>query len=167
MSNTQHRLDKVRSPRVQITYDVEIGNEQAEKELPLVIGVMGDFTHASEPLKERKFISIDKSNFNEIMSSMKPNAEFLVESVLPELNGSLPVALTFRSIDDFSPDQLILQVEPLRKLIALREQLSDLRNRAASNERLKEQLADIVQQMRVKDAQEVGESSYTDKKDGE
>lgn len=167
MSNTQHRLDKVRSPRVQITYDVEIGNEQAEKELPLVIGVMGDFTHVSEPLKERKFISIDKSNFNEIMSSMKPNVEFLVESVLPELNGSLPVALTFRSIEDFSPDQLILQVEPLRKLIALREQLSDLRNRAASNERLKEQLADIVQQMRVKDDQEVGETSHTDKKDGE
>ncbi|EDQ2876737.1 type VI secretion system contractile sheath small subunit [Salmonella enterica subsp. enterica] len=167
MNNTQHRLDKVRSPRVQITYDVEIGNEQAAKELPLVIGVMGDFTHASEPLKERKFISIDKSNFNEIMSSMKPNAEFLVESVLPELNGSLPVALTFRTIEDFSPDQFVLQVEPLRKLIALREQLSDLRNRAASNERLKEQLADTVQQMKEKDAKEAEDAQHSDKKDEE
>ncbi|KJX01441.1 type VI secretion protein [Enterobacter roggenkampii] len=146
MSNTQHKLDKARPPRVQITYDVEVGDAQAAKELPLVVGVVGDFTHTTDSLRDRKFLNIDKDNFNEIMSSMKPDAEFLVDSVIPEQEGKLAVALTFHNMDDFSPDNIVRQVEPLRKLMELREQLSDLRNRAASNERLKEQLAEMAQQ---------------------
>lgn len=146
MSNTQHKLDKARPPRVQITYDVEIGDAQAEKELPLVIGVMGDFTQAKDKLRDRKFLNIDKDNFNEIMSSMQPEAEFLVDSALPGQEGKMSVSLTFQNMDDFSPDNIIHQVEPLRKLMELREQLSDLRNRAASNERLKEQLTVMAQQ---------------------
>jgi len=146
MSNTQHKLDKVRSPRVQITYDVEIGDAQAAKELPLVVGVMGDFTHADNNLRDRKFLNVDKDNFNEIMSSMKPETEFLVDSVLPEREGNLAVSLTFASMDDFSPDNVVQQVEPLRKLMELREQLSDLRNRAASNEQLKLQLGELARQ---------------------
>lgn len=140
MSNTQHKLDKARPPRVQITYDVEIGDAQTAKELPLVIGVMGDFTQSTDTLKDRKFINIDKDNFNEVMSSMKPEAEFLVDNTLTDTDGKLAVSLTFNSIDDFSPDNVVRQVEPLKKLMDLREQLSDLKNRAASNERLKEQL---------------------------
>lgn len=146
MSNTQHKLDKARPPRVQITYDVEVGDAQAAKELPLVVGVMGDFTQATDSLRDRKFLNIDKDNFNEIMASMKPEAEFLVDSVMPEQEGKLAVSLTFQNMDDFSPDNIVRQVEPLRKLMELREQLSDLRNRAASNERLKEQLAEMAQQ---------------------
>ncbi|CNK96647.1 type VI secretion protein [Yersinia enterocolitica] len=149
MSNTQHKLDKARPPRVQITYDVEVGDAQAAKELPLVVGVMGDFTHATDNLRDRKFLNIDKDNFNEIMSSMKPEAEFLVDSVMPGQEGKLAVSLTFQNMEDFSPDNIVLQVEPLRKLMELREQLSDLRNRAASNERLKEQLAEMAQQQNV------------------
>lgn len=149
MSNTQHKLDKARPPRVQITYDVEIGNAQTAKELPLVVGVMGDFTQTEDSLRERKFINIDKDNFNEIMSSMQPKSEFLVDSVLPDHEGKLPISLTFRSVEDFSPDNIVLQVESLKKLIELREQLSDLRNRAASNERLKEQLSSMVEQQNM------------------
>ncbi|MEW7314517.1 type VI secretion system contractile sheath small subunit [Buttiauxella gaviniae] len=144
MSNTQHKLDKARPPRVQITYDVDIGNAQTVKELPLVIGVMGDFTKSHDSLRERKFLNIDKDNFSGIMSSMKPEAEFVVESALPSQPGNLAVSLVFNSIDDFSPDNIARQVEPLRKLIELREQLCDLRNRAASNERLKEQLSQLL-----------------------
>jgi type VI secretion system protein ImpB len=146
MSNTQHKLNKARPPRVQITYDVDIGDAQTVKELPLVIGVMGDFTHSQDTLNERKFLNIDKDNFNEIMSSMNPETEFLVRSALPEHEGNLAVSLTFNSIEDFSPDNIARQVDPLRKLIELREQLCDLRNRAASNERLKEQLSELLQQ---------------------
>lgn len=145
MINTQHKLNKVRPPRVQITYDVEIGDAQTVKELPLVIGVMGDFTKSENTLRERKFLNIDKDNFAEIMLSMDPKAEFLVKSTLPEQNGDLAVSLTFNSIDDFSPDNIARQVEPLNKLIELREQLCELRNRAASNERLKEQLSELLQ----------------------
>ncbi|MRT15085.1 type VI secretion system contractile sheath small subunit [Enterobacteriaceae bacterium RIT711] len=145
MSNTQHKLDKSRPPRVQITYDVEVGEAQTAKELPLVVGVMGDFTQTKQALRERKFLNIDKDNFNEIMASMKPEADFLVESVLPGIEGKIAVSLAFNKIEDFSPDNIVSQVEPLRKLMELREQLSDLRNRAASNERLKEKLAEMVQ----------------------
>jgi type VI secretion system protein ImpB len=146
MSNTQHKLDKARPPRVQITYDVEIGDAQTAKELPLVLGVMGDFTNTETELRDRKFLHVDKDNFNEIMSSMKPVAEFLVDSALPDQEGKIAVSLTFQNMDDFSPDNIVQQVEPLRKLMELREQLSDLRNRAASNERLKTQLAEIAMQ---------------------
>jgi len=146
MSNTQHKLDKARPPRVQITYDVEIGDAQTAKELPLVLGVMGDFTNTETELRDRKFLHVDKDNFNEIMSSMKPIAEFLVDSALPDQEGKMAVSLTFQNMDDFSPDNIVQQVEPLRKLMELREQLSDLRNRAASNERLKTQLAEIAMQ---------------------
>lgn len=146
MSNTQHKLDKARPPRVQITYDVEIGDAQTAKELPLVVGVMGDFTQSSDTLKDRKFINVDKDNFNEVMSSMKPEAEFLVDNTLTGADGKLAVSLTFNSIDDFSPDNVVRQVEPLKKLMDLREQLSDLKNRAASNERLKEQLLEMAKE---------------------
>lgn len=149
MSNTQHKLDRARPPRVQITYDVEIGDAQTVKELPLVIGVMGDFTKSHDVLRDRKFLNIDKDNFGEIMSSMKPEAEFLVESKLPELTGNLAISLTFNSIEDFSPDRIARQVEPLRDLIELREQLCELRNRAASNERLKEQLSELLLQQNL------------------
>ncbi|HCC5975838.1 TPA: type VI secretion system contractile sheath small subunit [Citrobacter koseri] len=154
MSNTQHKLDKARPPRVQITYDVEIGNATEAKELPLVVGVMGDFTESKDNLRDRKFISIDKDNFDEIMSSMRPEAEFQVESALPEKEGLLAISLIFNSMEDFSPDSIAHQVEPLKKLLELREQLSDLRNRIASNERLKEQLSEILQQQNNNSSQD-------------
>ncbi|WP_336844953.1 type VI secretion system contractile sheath small subunit [Providencia rettgeri] len=146
MSNTQHKLDKVRPPRVQITYDVEIDGGQSAKELPLVIGVLGDFTQAKDTLRERKFLNINKDNFNNIMTFMKPEANFLVESVLPGDVGQLAISLTFQNMEDFSPDSIVNQIEPLRRLKELREQLSDLRNRVASNQRLKEQLEEISRQ---------------------
>lgn len=149
MSNTQHKLDKVRPPRVQITYDVEIGDAQIAKELPLVIGVMGDFSKTDDTFRDRKFIDLNKDNFSEVMSFMKPETNFLVESTLPELEGKIPVSLTFKHMDDFSPDNIVRQIEPLRKLIELREQLCDLRNRAASNERLKEQLSELLLQQEL------------------
>jgi len=154
MSNTQHKLDKTRPPRVQITYDVDVGDAHTVKELPLVIGVMGDFTKSHDALRERKFLSIDKDNFSGIMSSMKPEAEFLVKSTLPEQEGNLAVSLTFNSMEDFSPDNIARQVEPLCKLIELREQLCDLRNRASSNERLKEQLSELLQQQNLSSSRE-------------
>lgn len=144
MSNTQHKLDKVRPPRVQITYDVEEGNAQIAKELPLVVGVLGDFYQNTGSLRDRAFIRIDKDNFNDIMSSLKPESNFMVDSVLPGLEGKLSISLTFKSMDDFSPDNIVQQVEPLRKLLELRTQLNDLRSRVASNEQLKDQLTEIV-----------------------
>lgn len=144
MSNTQHKLDKARPPRVQITYDVETGDSDTAKELPLVIGVLGEFSSSEKPLRERKFISIDKDNFDEVMTSMSPKAHFIVDSVIPGNAGKLNVELMFNCKDDFSPDNVIQQVECLKKLSELRSHLCDLRNRAASNEKLKEKLQELL-----------------------
>lgn len=144
MSNTQHRLDKARPPRVQITYDVEIGGAENKKELPLVIGVIGNFATDDNALRDRHFLHVDKDNFNSIMEGMGPTISLLVDSALPEKEGKLPVELSFNTIDDFCPESIAMQVEPLRQLIELREQLSDLRNRTASNDRLKDELAKLL-----------------------
>ncbi|CAM3657822.1 MULTISPECIES: type VI secretion system contractile sheath small subunit [Rahnella] len=152
MSNTQYKLSKARPPRVQITYDVEVGGAESKKELPLVMGVIGDFAKDDMPLRDRRFTHIDKDNFNNVMEGMKPAVEMLVESTLPEKEGQMAVALEFNSMDDFSPENVVMQVEPLRKLLELREQLSDLRNRTASNDRLKEQLVELLEGI-AKDAE--------------
>lgn len=144
MSETQSKLGKARPPRVHITYDVEVGGAETQKELPLVIGVMGEFSDEKKPLRERRFVQIDKDNFNEVMQGMKPEIEMLVDNELNNDDGKLSVALRFNSIEDFAPENIALQVEPLKKLLELREQLSDLRNRTASNDRLKEQLAEML-----------------------
>lgn len=145
MSNTQHKLDKARPPRVQITYDLETGGAGSKKELPLVIGVIGDFFSDKETLRYRKFLQIDKDNFNDIMKGVSPSLTLTVNNELSvDKADLLQVELTFKSIDDFSPESIAMQVAPLKKLIELREQLSDLRNRAASNDRLKDGLTDIL-----------------------
>uniref|UniRef100_UPI0011E6FC38 type VI secretion system contractile sheath small subunit n=1 Tax=Serratia marcescens TaxID=615 RepID=UPI0011E6FC38 len=141
-------------PRVQITYDVEIGGAEAKKELPLVMGVIGNFAQDKAPLRDRRFTHIDKDNFNDVMEGMSPSIEILVDSALPEKEGKLAVALQFNSIDDFSPDSVAMQVEPLRKLLELREQLSDLRNRTASNDRLKEQLVELLENQNASSPEE-------------
>ena len=152
MSNTQRKLDKARPPRVHITYDVEIGGENNQKELPLVIGVIGHFSHDDQPLRHRKFVKIDNQNFNDVMLGMNPEINFLAESVLPGKEGKLPISLSFNLLDDFSPESIALQVDPLRNLLELREQLSDLRNRTASNEQLKDRLLMLIESSQADDA---------------
>ncbi|MBW5817907.1 type VI secretion system contractile sheath small subunit [Yersinia kristensenii] len=144
MSNTQAKLGKVRAPRVQITYDIENGGSESKKELPLVLGVVGDFAKQEESLKDRRFLHIDKDNFNDVMEGMAPNIELLVDSTIPGKDGQLAVSLQFNSMEDFSPENVAMQVEPLKNLLALREQLTELRNRTASNDALKEQLVELL-----------------------
>ncbi len=100
------------------------------KSYPLLLGFWESTLHQYKPLRERKFISIDKDNFDEVMTSMSPKAHFMVNSVIPGNEGKLDVELTFKCKDDFSPDHVIQQVECLKKLSELRSHLCDLRNRA-------------------------------------
>lgn len=144
MSNTQNKLGKVRAPRVQITYDIESGGAESKKELPLVLGVVGDFAQQGESLKDRRFMHIDKDNFNDVMEGMSPSIELLVDSAIPDKDGQLAVSLQFNSMEDFSPENIAMQVEPLKNLLALREQLTELRNRTASNDALKDQLVELL-----------------------
>ncbi len=144
-SNTQHKLDKSRPPRVQITYDVETGGAETTKELPLVIGVLGEYSSTDISPRERKFINVDKDNFNDVMASLNPVAEFLVDSVIPGAEGKIQVSLNFSHMEDFMPDNVIQKVPSLRKLSELRANLSELRNKAASNEKLKEKIQQLIE----------------------
>ena len=144
----QHKIDRVRPPRVQITYDVEVGGAIELKELPFVIGVMGDFTgKPEEPLpafKNRKFVEVDPDNFNQVMSGMKPRLAFTVDNKLQDDGSKLGVELKFNDIDDFTPDNIVQQVEPLRKLVEARQKLGDLRSKMDGNEKLESFLEEVI-----------------------
>jgi type VI secretion system protein ImpB len=144
----QHKLERVRPPRVNITYDVEIGGAIQLKELPFVIGVMGDFVGKPEEplpaLKQRKFVEIDPDNFNQVMAGMKPRLAYSVENKLQNDGSKLGVELKFNSIEDFEPDNIVNQVDPLRKLVEARQKLADLRSKMDGNEKLESILEDVI-----------------------
>jgi type VI secretion system protein ImpB len=148
--STQHKLDRVRPPRVHITYDVEIGDAIELKELPFVMGVLGDFTGMpSEPLpllKNRKFVEVNPDNFDSVLEGMKPHLAFSVENKLSEDANApqLKVDLHFKSMDDFSPENVAQQVKPLRELMDLRTTLSNLRGKLQGNDKLEEMLLNLA-----------------------
>jgi type VI secretion system protein ImpB len=144
----QHKIDRVRPPRVQITYDVEVGGAIELKELPFVIGVLGDFVGKPEEplpaLKNRKFVEIDPDNFNQVLSGMSPRLAFTTENKLQDDGSKMGVELKFNNIEDFEPDNIVQQVEPLRKLVEARQKLADLRSKMDGNEKLETMLEDII-----------------------
>lgn len=142
--SVQKKLERVRPPRVNISYEVETGGAIELKELPFVMGVLGDFTgQPVEPLaklKDRKFVEVTPDNFDEVIASMKPHLSFTVENKLSEdpEAGKLGVDLHFESLDDFAPDQVARQVKPLRDMLELRTKLADLRGTLQGNDKLDE-----------------------------
>jgi type VI secretion system protein ImpB len=144
----QKRLTKVRAPRVQMTYDVEIGDAMENKELPFVVGVVGDFggnpDGEKKRLKERKFVNIDSDNFDEVLGGVEPVARFQVPNQLKDDDSSFNVELRFKSMDDFRPESVVRQVEPLAKLLEARSKLADLRNKLAGNDKLEDILSDVL-----------------------
>ena len=156
----QHKIDRVRPPRVQITYDVEVGDAIELKELPFVVGVMGDFVGKPEeplaPFKSRKFVEIDPDNFNQVMAGMKPRLAYTVDNKLQDDGSKMGIELKFNDIEDFEPDQVVQQVEPIRKLVEARQKLADLRSKMDGNEKLETMLEDIIsnadQQKELSDA---------------
>jgi len=148
--STQHKLDRVRSPRVHITYDVETGGAIELKELPFVVGVVGDFTgQPTEPLpklKDRKFVEVNPDNFDSVLEGMKPHLAFSVENKLSDEADApnLKVDLNFKSMDDFEPENVARQVKPLKELLDLRQRLADLRGSLQGNDKLEELLLDAV-----------------------
>ena len=148
--SAQHKLDRVRPPRVQITYDVEVGGAIEIKELPFVVGVLGDFTgNPAEPLprlKDRKFVEVNPDNFDSVLEGMKPHLSFAVENKLSDEADApnLKIDLKFKKLDDFEPGNVAKQVKPLKELIDLRTRLSDLRGSLQGNDKLEELLLEAV-----------------------
>ncbi|GAB6909189.1 Type VI secretion protein, VC_A0107 family [Desulfosarcina cetonica] len=144
----QHTLDRVRSPRVQITYDVEIGDAIEMKEIPFVVGVLADLSgKPDEPLpkvKDRKFVEIDRDNFNQVLAGMKPRLAYRVDNKLTNDDSKMAVELRFKSLDDFHPERVAEQVTPVRKLVEARKRLSDLLAKLDGNDKLDELLQDVL-----------------------
>lgn len=146
----QKKLDRVRPPRVQIKYEVEIGNALELKELPFVVGVLGDFSGKPDeplpPVKDRRFVTIDRDNFNDVLREMKPRLAFRVDDkITGNPDQKINVELRFTSIDDFSPERVVQQVEPLRKLAETRHELEMLKARMDGNDKLVSLLEKVLE----------------------
>jgi type VI secretion system protein ImpB len=146
--STQHKLDRIRSPRVQITYDVEIGGAIQKKELPLVVGVLADLSGKPEKplpkLKERKFVSIDRDNFNDVMASSTPRIAVTVPNKLSKAGGFVNAELRFNCMEDFEPLNVVKQVPAMKKLLEARGRLNDLLGKLDGNDDLDAKLQEIV-----------------------
>ena len=150
MSKSIHdKLKRVRPPRVHITYDVETEGAVVQKDLPFVVGVLGDFsgdpTEPLKPLKDRKFVQIDRDNFNEVMARMTPGLNLKVENTLKGDGSEMGVQLKFKSLDDFAPANLVKQVDPLRKLLETRDKLRDLLSKVDRSEDLENILEQVLE----------------------
>jgi type VI secretion system protein ImpB len=149
MAESVHeKLKRVRPPRVHITYDVETEGAVVQKELPFVVGVLGDFsgnpTSPLQPLKNRKFVQIDRDNINEVMQRMTPGLNFRVENTLKGDGTEMSVQLKFNSMEDFEPANVVNQVEPLRKLLETRNKLRDLATKVDRSDKLENLLEQIL-----------------------
>lgn len=146
--SVQKRLQKVRAPRVQMTYDVEVGDAIENKELPFVVGVVGDFGNdpsaAKKRLKDRNFVNVDSSNFDEVLGGVAPVASFRVPDMIGAGGGEFGVELQFREMADFRPESVVEQVKPLKNLLDARTRLAELRNKLAGNEKLEDILSEVL-----------------------
>jgi type VI secretion system protein ImpB len=149
MSSIHDKLQRVRKPRVHITYQVETEGAVVEKELPFVVGVLGDFsgdpTQPLAPLRDRKFVQIDRDNFDDVMARIAPGLKLRVENTLKDDGSEFAVDLAFKSLDDFEPAAVVAQVEPLRKLMETRNRLRDLMSKVDRSEDLEALLEKVLQ----------------------
>jgi type VI secretion system protein ImpB len=151
----QKKIGRVRPPRVQITYDVETGGAIEKKEIPFVVGVLADLSGQPDKpqlnVKDRKFIEVDRDNLDKVLAKMEPRLAYRVDNKLENDDTKIGVELRFSKMEDFEPQNVVEQVEPLRKLIELRRKLSNLRSSLYGNDKLEKMLQQILH-----DDQELG-----------
>lgn len=144
----QHKLDRIRPPRVQITYDVEIGGAIEKKELPLIVGILADLSGQPvtppKKLRERRFVEIDRDNFDDVLASIAPRLAMQVENRLTNDGSKFNVELNFNKFDDFSPLDIIEQIKPLQRLFTARQRLRDLLTKLDGNDDLDALLQQVV-----------------------
>ncbi len=173
MSESIHdKLKRVRKPRVHITYDLETSDGTVEKELPFVMGVMGDYsgdnTEVKKPLKDRKFSQIDADNFNDLMTNINPKLELEVKNTL-DGQGEMALDLDFKNMEDFEPHKLVENIEPLKKLQETRNKLRDLLTKADRSEELENILEEVLSNTEALKSLkgELGDDAEGGAKDGE
>lgn len=148
MSSVHDKLARVRKPRVHITYEVETEGAQIERELPFVVGIMGDFagdpTEPLKPLAERKFVQIDRDNFNDVMARIQPGLNIKVDNTLAGDGSQMSVGLKFRSLEDFEPTKVAEQVPALKAMLETRAKLRDLMSKVDRSDELESLLEDVL-----------------------
>ncbi len=141
---------RVRPPRVHITYDVEVGDAQVQKEIPFVVGVLGDLSGKPREklprLRERKFVEVDRDNIDDVLKSAKPRVAMRVDNKLADDGTQIQVDLEFSKLDDFRPEAVANHFAPLRELIEVRSKLKDLLSRTDMNERLEDVMEALLSQ---------------------
>ncbi len=146
--STQHKLDRVRRPRVQITYDVETNGAMRKTELPFVVGVLSDLSGAPKeplkPLKDRKAVQIDRDNFNDVLAKAAPRVAIKVANKIKNDDSKLAVELNFKNMEDFEPAKIAEQIEPLRKVLEMRQRLTQLLSKMEGNDKLEEMLNEVM-----------------------
>ena len=148
--SSQSMKGKVRPPRVHITYDVQVGDAIQQKELPFVVGVMGDYSGNDssverKSLSERSFVNVNRDNFNEVMESIDPGLNIRVENTLEDDGSEMAVQLKFGEIDDFDPGKIVQQVPQLKSLLEMRNKLRDLLANADKKPNLEARLEELLQ----------------------
>jgi type VI secretion system protein ImpC len=155
VESIQHKLSRVRPPRVQITYDVEIGNAIETRELPFLLGIMSDLGGVQDGplprLRDRKFVDIDRDNFTDVMAGIKPRLMLHVDNKLTNVKGQVAFELFFTSLDDFEPIEIVKRVAPLNELYSARVRLSDLLGKMDGNEDLDAVLKEILDDSKLQD----------------
>ena len=150
MASVHDRLERVRKPRVHITYKVETGGAEVVRELPFVVGVMGDFIgdpspdKPAKPLTDRSFVTIDKDNFDHVMQSLSPSLKLRVDNTLADDGSEMAVDLTFNSMEDFEPTNVVNRVPQLKALLDTRNKLRDLMSKADRSTELEDTLEAIL-----------------------
>jgi len=150
MASINDKLERVRKPRVHIKYEVETEGAEIEKELPFVVGVMGDYSgnnpgEALKPLKDRKFVNIDRDNFDNVLGHINPGVKMRVDNTLDDSASEMAVELQFQSMEDFEPAKLVEQVPALQELKAIRDQLRDLLTKTDRSDDLETILEKVLQ----------------------
>lgn len=144
----QHKLDRVRRPRVQVTYDVETNGAMVKTELPFVVGVLADLSGSPKeklgPMKDRKIVEIDRDNFNQVLKKATPRVAIKVANKITNDDTKLAVELNFKNMDDFEPAKVAEQVGPMKELLDMRHRLTELLGKMEGNDKLEAMLADIM-----------------------
>jgi type VI secretion system protein ImpB len=147
-SSQQHELDMIRRPRVQITYDVETEGATEKVELPFVVGVLADLSgqpkEALPALKDRKFVAIDRDNFDQVLERAAPRLAIKVDDKISGKDQKLAVELNFRALDDFEPQNVAGQVAPLKELLDMRSRLTQLLGKMEGNDKLEQMLNEVL-----------------------
>ena len=150
MASVHDKLGRVRKPRVHIRYDVETEGAMVEKELPMVVGVLSDLSGNApgkelRPLRDRRFVQIDRDNFDSVMANMTPGLSFKADNTLSDKDEELQVDLKFNSMGDFEPAAIVDQVTPLKNLMETRNKLRDLLTKVDRSEELEALLEKVLQ----------------------